>query len=79
MQLSTIYLNSGNGQKKIMKDVARIQAEGRGYWFINLFGEKKFIEGSIETVDLMEGRFVLVNKEESNGSSPDRTVYLRQD
>ena len=79
MQLSTIYLNSGNGQKKIMKDVARIQAEGRGYWFINLFGEKKFIEGSIETVDLMEGRFVLVNKEESNGSSPDHTVYLRQD
>ena len=79
MQLSTIYLNSGNGQKKIMKNVARIQAEGRGYWFINLFGEKKFIEGSIETVDLMEGRFVLVNKTASNGSSPDRTVYLRQD
>jgi predicted RNA-binding protein len=79
MYLSTIYLNSGNGQKKIMKNVARIQAEGCGYWFINLFGEKKFIEGSIETVDLMEGRFVLVNKEESNGSLPDRTVYLRQD
>jgi predicted RNA-binding protein len=79
MYLSTIYLNSGIGQKKIMKNVARIQAEGRGYWFINLFGEKKFIEGSIETVDLMEGRFVLVNKEESNGSLPDSTVYLRQD
>jgi len=66
MCLSTIYLNSGNEQKEIIKDIARIEAEGQGFWFINLFGEKKFIEGSIETVDLTEGHFVLVNNGESN-------------
>ncbi len=66
MCLSTVYMNSGNEQKEIMKDIARIEAEGKGFWFINLFGEKKFIEGRIETVDLMDGHFVLVKNGESN-------------
>jgi predicted RNA-binding protein len=66
MCLSTIYMNSGNEQKEIMKDIARIEVEGQGFWFINLFGEKKFVEGSIETVDLMDGHFVLVKKGDSN-------------
>ena len=29
MCLSTAYMNSGNERKKIMKDIARIEAEGR--------------------------------------------------
>ncbi len=66
MCLSTVYMNSGNEQKEIMKDVARIEAEGQGFWFINLFGEKKFVEGRIETVDLMDGHFVMVSKGEPN-------------
>ena len=66
MCLSTVYMNSGNEQKEIMKDVARIEAEGQGFWFINLFGEKKFVEGRIETVDLMDGHFVMVSKGDSN-------------
>jgi predicted RNA-binding protein len=61
MCLSTVYMKSGNEQKEIMKDIARIEAEGQGFWFINLFGERKFIEGRIETVDLMDGHFILVN------------------
>ena len=65
MCLSTVYMNSGNEQKEIMKDIARIEAEGQGFWFINLFGEKKFVEGRIETVDLMDGHFVMVRKEKS--------------
>ena len=66
MCLSTVYMNSGNEQKEIMKDIARIEADGQGFWFINLFGEKKFVEGRIQTVDLMDGHFILVNKGESN-------------
>jgi hypothetical protein len=31
--LSTVYVNTGDEPKEIMKDVARIQAEGRGFWF----------------------------------------------
>ena len=66
MCLSTVYVNSGDEQKEIMKDVARIEAEGQGFWFINLFGERTFIEGSIQTVNLMDGHFVIIREEKSN-------------
>ena len=62
MCLSTVYMNSGNEQREIMKDIARIEAEGQGFWLINLFGEKKFVEGRIQSADLLDGRFVLVSK-----------------
>ena len=66
MCLSTVYMDSGNEQKEIMKDVASIEAEGQGFWFINLFGERKFIEGAIQTVDLMDKHFVMLTKVKSN-------------
>ncbi len=59
MCLSTVYMNLGDAQKEIMKDVARIEAEDKGFWLINLFGEREFIEGSIQTVDFMDSHFVL--------------------
>lgn len=66
MCLSTLYMDSGNEQKEIMKDVASIKTEGQGFWFINLFGERKFIEGTIQTVDLMDKHFVMLRKGKSN-------------
>jgi len=62
MCLSTVYMDSGNEQKEIMKDIALIEAEGHGFWLSNLFGEKTFIEGAIQTVDLMDGHFVMLKK-----------------
>jgi predicted RNA-binding protein len=66
MCLSTLYVNSENMQKEIMKDVARIEAEGEGFWFINLFGERKFIDGTIQTVNFMDSHFVVLTKSNSN-------------
>ena len=63
MCLSTAYMNSGNEQKEIMKDIARLEAEGQGFWLINLFGEKKFVEGHIQSADLLDGLIVLSGKE----------------
>jgi len=65
MSLSTVYMDSGDEQKEIMKDVARIEAEGNGLWLINLFGEKTFIEGKIQTVNLTDGSFITLRKEEN--------------
>ena len=62
MCLSTVYLNSGDEKKEIMKEVARIEAEGQGFWFTNLFGEKKFVKGKIQSADLLDGCFVLTGK-----------------
>ncbi len=62
MCLSTVYMNSGDEQSEIMKDVAQIEAEGQGFWLINLFGEKKFIKGDIQTVDLVDGHLVMLSR-----------------
>jgi predicted RNA-binding protein len=48
-----------------MKDVARIEAEGEGFWFINLFGERKFIDGTIQTIDFIDSHFVVLTKRNS--------------
>ena len=66
MCLSTVYMSSGNKQNQVMKDVARIEAEGKGFWLINLFGERRFIEGDIQIIDLIDGHFVMLKKEKSN-------------
>ncbi len=64
MCLSTVYMDSGDKQEEIMKDVARIEAEGQGFWLINLFGEKRYIEGAIQIVSLMDGNFVTLKNQE---------------
>jgi predicted RNA-binding protein len=59
-------MDSGNAKEEIMKDVARIEAEGKGFWLIDLFGEREFIEGRIQTIDLMDEHFVVLEKEGLN-------------
>jgi predicted RNA-binding protein len=66
MCLSTIYTVLGDEQEEIMKDVARIEAEGGGFWAIDLFGERTFIEGTIRNVDLLGGT-VMIDKSNPNG------------
>ena len=55
----------GGSGKSALTSLLANQAEGQGFWFINLFGERKFIERSIQTIDLMDGHFALLRKEKS--------------
>jgi predicted RNA-binding protein len=66
MCLSSVYMDTKEGRKEIMRDVARIEAEGSGFWLINLFGKKKFAEGGIRTIDLMDEHFVILDSKESH-------------
>jgi predicted RNA-binding protein len=65
MCLSTVYMNSGSDRTQIMKDVTRLEAEGKGFWLVGLLGEKIFVEGCIQTVDLIDDHFILLEKSES--------------
>jgi len=58
MCLSTAYVYDGNEKKEIMRDVARIEAEQHGFWLIDFFGKKIFVEATIQTVDLVDEHFV---------------------
>lgn len=66
MCLSTVYMHSGDEKKEIMKDVASIEAEADGFWFIDLFGERRFVQGRIEAINLLDGHFVMLNNETSH-------------
>ena len=43
MCLATVYLNNVEAKNRMMKDVALIEAEGNGFWLIDLFGERRFV------------------------------------
>jgi predicted RNA-binding protein len=58
-------MDSENEQKEIIKEVARIEAESQGFWLIDLFGQRTFIEGKIQSINLMDGHFIILRKEEN--------------
>ncbi len=62
MCLSTAYMDSGGEQREIMKDVARIEADDNGFWLVNLFGERHFVDGDIQTIDLIDSHFVMFGR-----------------
>jgi predicted RNA-binding protein len=64
MCLSSVFLRSTERQEEIMRDVARIEAEGEGFWLINLFGEKKFVKGTLQTIDLADHHYVMLENKE---------------
>jgi predicted RNA-binding protein len=43
-----------------MEDVARIEAEANGYWLVDLFGKRKFVEGRILSIDLIDDHFIIL-------------------
>jgi predicted RNA-binding protein len=58
-------MNSEKGQKTVMEDVARIEAEANGYWLVDLFGKRKFVEGRIRAVDLVDDHFIILEGDEA--------------
>jgi predicted RNA-binding protein len=54
-------MDTGDLQKEIMRDVGRIEAEGEGFWLTNLFGEKVFIKGSIQSIDLVDKNLIILS------------------
>ena len=54
MCLSTVYVDSDTGKEEFMRDVAEMEAEGDGFFLVSLFGERKFVKGSIKRVDFVD-------------------------
>lgn len=62
MCLSTVYVNSDGKRKKIMQDVAHMEAENDGYVMFDLFGVAKFVQGKIRRLDFVDDHEVLLDK-----------------
>ena len=62
MCLATVYLNGMQKENRLMKDVANIEADGEGFWLIDLFGERRFVAGKIQSLDLTNGQCLMSGK-----------------
>jgi predicted RNA-binding protein len=60
--LTTVYLNSAEAENRLMKEVALIEADGDGFWLIDLFGERRFVAGKIQSLDLTNGQCLMSGK-----------------
>jgi predicted RNA-binding protein len=63
MCLSTVYINSGGQQKEVMQDVAYMEEKDEGFLLIGLFGEQKWIQGRVKSVDFVDEHTVVLEKD----------------
>ena len=63
MCLSTVFIDKGSIQEEFMRDVARIQAVGEGFYFIDLFGERKFFKGEITRIDFVDEHAIVLKSD----------------
>jgi len=45
---------------EIMKDVASIKAKDDGFVLTGLFGDEKFVQGKLKSMDFIEGQSILL-------------------
>jgi predicted RNA-binding protein len=64
MCLSSVYIDSGGGRKQIMSDVARMEAASEGFLLIDLFGERKLVQGRIKRIDFIDEHTVVLESDE---------------
>jgi predicted RNA-binding protein len=65
MCIATIYFDDGRRREEVMCDVVQIEAERDGFLLFTLFGEKKFIEGKLKSIDFLKEHSVIIQKKKS--------------
>lgn len=63
MCLSAVYIDSGTGREEVMRDVAEMEAERKGFSLVNLIGEKTFVKGRIRSIDFVDEHMVVMERD----------------
>lgn len=61
MCLSKVYLKINSGLELVLEDTANIQVEGNTVILKDLFGKTSKIEATIQQIDLVSHKVILVN------------------
>jgi len=61
MCLSKVYLKTNSGKELVMEDTANVQVEGNTVILKDLFGKTFKIEATIQQIDLVSHKVILVN------------------
>ena len=48
-----VYFDDDGGEHKIMDDVVLVQPEGDTFLLVNLLGEQKLVQGTIDKIDFL--------------------------
>jgi predicted RNA-binding protein len=62
MCLGTVYVDFDGKREIVMQNVAVMEARDDGYLLTDLFGVKKFVNGIIKHIDLVDQHTVLLEK-----------------
>ena len=62
MCLSVAYVVTNGEKEEVMNDVAFLQAEDNGFMLITLLGERKFVEGNIQSIDFLNDHSVVFTR-----------------
>ncbi len=60
MCLSTVYLDSEGQREEVMSQVVYIEAKNNGFLLISLLGDKKHVQGKIQTIDFVDAHSVVI-------------------
>ena len=63
---TTVYLNDGDQDHKVMEDVVLIQPEDDAYLLVNILGEQKLVQGRIVKMDFLKHTVHLSRPQESS-------------
>ena len=60
MCLSTVSIDSKGQLIEVMTDVASIEAKDDGFLMTGLFGDEKFVQGKLKSMDFVKGQSILL-------------------
>ncbi|MDY6878466.1 MAG: CooT family nickel-binding protein [Chloroflexota bacterium] len=61
---TTVYLNDGSEEHKVMEDVVLMQPEDDAYLLVNILGEQKLVQGRIAKIDFLKHTIHLSRSQE---------------
>ena len=59
---STVFLIKDGEETELMRDVAKIEVNGKTITFIGIMGEVKTVQGTVQTADFVNHRFIVASK-----------------
>ena len=63
-----VYFGDGGEEHKIMDDVVLVQPEGDTFLLVNLLGEQKLVQGSIDKIDFLHHTLHLIRQKEPSAA-----------
>jgi predicted RNA-binding protein len=68
--LATVYIENAGEREEVMHDVAWIRPQRGGLRLITLLGESRLFQAQIRSVDLVNGRIVLEQRDRAERELP---------